>query len=153
MIRSRYTRIWMMIVSGALLLAGCGTDPVQPDQEVQLQPGYGIAAVVFDTLDTLTAIDIESPDRKGGAVSIAYVEKGVHTFVYTLPAGRYCLTHFNTSFFRFTQNDPIHGICFDVIPGKVAYSGNLAPRAYGQSTRTDQNYDWRWFEGMFKESM
>ena len=151
MTRSRYTCIWTMIGLGTLLLAGCGTDPVQPDQDVSLQPGYGIAAVVFDNLDTLTAITIKSPDPKGGEVDISYADKGVHMFVYALPAGSYCLTHFNTSFYRFTQDDLTHGICFDVVAGKVAYSGNLAPRAVGHATRTYQNYYWSVFEKSFKD--
>lgn len=141
----------MAVALGVALLAGCGaTDPVQPDQDLQLQPGYGIAAVVFDTLDALSVSTIKSPDTKV-EINVGYVDKGVHMFVYALPAGSYCLTRFNTDFYRFYQDDPTHGICFDVIAGKVAYSGNLAPRAYGKAVRTDQNYYWPEFEKSFKQ--
>ncbi|HEY3644485.1 MAG TPA: hypothetical protein VGM16_04035 [Gammaproteobacteria bacterium] len=143
--------IWMTLGLGSLLLTGCGTDAIQPDQEITLQSGDGIAAVVFDNLDQLTAVNIDSADGKGKDISIGLVDKGVHMFVFEVPAGSYCLTHFNTAFYRFTQNDLTHGICFDVVPGKVAYSGNFAPRAYGQSTQTNQNYDWPWFQKVFKE--
>lgn len=146
-------RIWTIAVLAltAVLLTGCGgTDPVQPDQDVQLQPGYGIGVVVFDTLDALSVATIKSPDTKV-EVDVGYVDKGVHMFVYALPAGSYCLTRFNTGFWRFHQDDPTHGICFDVVVGKVAYSGNLAPRAYGKSVRTDQNYHWAEFEKSFKQ--
>jgi len=149
--RWHLSRLCAVIGLGVLLLAGCGTDPVSPDQDVSLQPGYGVAAVVFDNLDVLTAVTIKSPDPKGGEVDISYVGKGVTMFVYTLPAGSYCLTHFNTAFYRFTQDDMTHGICFDVVAGKVAYSGNLAPRAVGRDTKTFQNYYWAAFEKSFKD--
>lgn len=136
---------------GLVTMVGCGsTDPVHPDQDVTLQPGYGIAAVVFDTLDVLTTVTIKSPDN-GTEVDVGSVGKGMNMYVYAVPAGSYCLTRFDTGFYRYHTNDQTHGVCFDVIAGKVAYSGNLAPRAYLEGVRTDQNYDWTGFEKVFKQ--
>jgi hypothetical protein len=144
--------IGVVVLSGVVMLAGCGgMDSVKPDQDVTLQPGHGIAAVVMDTLDPLNAVSIKSPDNKDVELEISHVDVGVHMSVFVVPAGSYCLTKFFTGSYVFTQDDQTHGICFDVVPGKVAYSGNLAPRAYGQNTRTDQNYNWPAFEKMFKE--
>lgn len=52
-----------MLASLLVSLAGCGLDPVQPDQEITLQPGQGIAAVVIDSLDPLNAFYIKSADN------------------------------------------------------------------------------------------
>ncbi len=151
MIGRHHRRIWISVGLVAALLAGCGTNPVTPDQDVTLQPGYGIAAVVFDTLDVLNSVTIKSPDRNGTELAVGFVDKGVHLNVYAVPAGTYCLVKFHTAFYKITQDDPTHGVCFDVVAGKVAYSGNLAPRARGQTLWTYQNYDWPAFEKMFKE--
>jgi hypothetical protein len=146
----KYLSSWTTIGLVAVFLAACGTDQVQPDQDVTLQPGYGIAAVVFDTLDPLNAVSVASRDNKGGQLDIGFVDKGVSLFVYAVPSGSYCLSQFHTGFYRFWTLDP-HDDCFDVVAGKVAYSGNFTPRAYGHSVRTAQNYDWPAFEKMFKE--
>ena len=152
MTRLNYWCIGLFLSMGTVLLAGCGgTDTVQPDQTVVLQPGDGIAAVVFDTVDQLTAVSIDSADHKDAGIGISFIDKGVHLYVFVVPAGSYCLTHFNTGFYRFTQNDQTHGVCFDVVPGKVAYSGNLAPGDYNGEVMTAQNYEWPAFEKMFKE--
>jgi hypothetical protein len=151
MTKSNFWRIGTTFGLGALLLTGCATDQVQPDQGITLKPGEGIAAVVFDTLDVLSVVTLKSPDKDGVEIDVGNVGKGVTMFVYAVPAGTYCLTRFTTGFYRFYQDDPTHGICFDVVAGKVAYSGNLAPRAYGHDTRTDQNYYWPVFEKSFKQ--
>lgn len=144
--------LWMTLGLSTLLLAGCGgTEPVHPDQDLALQPGYGIEAVVFDNLDSLNSIVIRSPDHPDQEVSIGFVDKGIHMLVFEVPAGSYCLVKFHTAFYTIIQDDPTHGVCWDVVPGKVAYSGNLAPRAYGKSLRTDQNYDWAMFKKNFKD--
>ena len=152
MIRLSKLRNGVMIGLCAVLLAGCGgTDAVQPDQDVTLQPGYGIAAVLFHTADQLNSVGIDSLDHKGSDLSISLVDSGVHLYVFAVPAGTYCLVRFYTGFYRFVQNDPTHGVCFDVLAGKVAYSGTLAPGTYDGAVRTDQNYDWVIFEKMFKD--
>jgi hypothetical protein len=151
-IMTKRHHLQMTVGLGILLLAGCGgTEPVHPDQEVALQPGDGVAAVVFDTLDSLNSIVIKSPDHKDQELSVGFVDKGIHMLVFEVPAGTYCLSKFHTGFYVFTQKDQTHGICWDVVPGKVAYSGNLAPRAYGQDVFTGQNYDWAMFKKNFKE--
>lgn len=146
-------RLCMLTGMGLAMLAGCGatTDSlVQPDQEVTLQPNQGFAAVVMDTLDALSVTTIKSPDNKDVELDLGYVDKGVHMYVYAVPAGTYCLVRFNTGFYRFHQESS-RDVCFDVVPGKVAYSGNLAPRAVGHQAITYQNYDWAAFKKMFKE--
>lgn len=144
-------RIGAMIGLSVVLLAGCGgTDTVKPDQDVSLPPGDGIAAVLFHTADQLTAVSIDSIDHKGADIGISFVDKGLNLYVFVVPAGTYCLTRFNTGFYRFTQNEA-RGVCFDVLPGKVAYSGTLTPGSYDGGVRTDQNYDWAIFEKMFKD--
>lgn len=142
-----------LVIFGActVLLAGCGgTDSIKPDQEVVLKPGDGIAAVVFDTVDTLNTVSIDSPDHKDVEIGITVVDKGANLFVFEVPAGTYCLTRFYTGFYRYIQEDPTHGVCFDVIAGKVAYSGNFAPGVYNGRVMTYQNYNWPGFEKTFK---
>ena len=143
----------ILILAGLLLsLAGCGLDPVQPDQEIALQPGQGIAAVVIDTLDPLNAFYIKSGDHDSAPViKIPHVEVGVHLFIFVVPSGSYCVTRFSSGSYYFTADDPKHGACFDVIAGKVAYSGNLSPRGYNGRVITDQDYNWPAFEKMFKQ--
>lgn len=146
-----YPRGWTAIALAVVLLGGCGgVDPVQPDQNVALPEGYGIAAVGFDTLDSLNAIDIGASDPKGVKLGVNYVDKGVHLFVFAVPSGTYCLRSFHTGFYKFWTLNPLDD-CFDVIAGKVAYSGNYTPRAYGRSVKTPQMYDWPTFEKSFKE--
>lgn len=146
-----HLRVGVTIAFGMIVLSGCGgVDPVQPDQNVALQPGYGIAAVGFDTLDPLNAIDLRSADPNGVQLGVSFVDKGSHLFVFAVPAGSYCLRSFHTGFYKFWTIDS-HDDCFDVVAGKVAYSGNYTPRAYGKSVQTPQMYDWAAFEKTFKD--
>lgn len=135
-----------------LLLAGCGLDPVQPDQAITLQPGQGIAAVVIDSLDPLNAFYIKSADNESApAIKIQHVDVGVHLYIFVVPAGSYCVTRFSSGNYSITQDDPKHGVCFYVIAGKIAYSGNLAPRGYNGKVYVDQNYEWSAFQKMLKD--
>ncbi|HSC48010.1 MAG TPA: hypothetical protein VLG68_07980 [Gammaproteobacteria bacterium] len=144
--------IWVVIGLSAAFLTGCGLDPVQPDQDTNLQPDQGIAAVILDTLDPLNAIYIKSADNNSApTIEINHVDIGVHLFAFVVPAGSYCITRYSFGNYYITQSDPKHGVCFDVIAGKVAYSGNLAPRVHGGGIYVDQNYDWPGFKKMFKE--
>lgn len=129
-----------------LMLHGCGADAVKPDQVVTLQPGQGIAAVVIDALDPLDNITIKSPDNTNAPeLVITGVKAGTTMLVYVVPAGRYCVDSFYFDSWRFIQSDLKHGVCFDVIAGEVAYSGNIGPRVYRKKVWTAQNYDWNAF--------
>lgn len=133
-------------------LAGCGLDPVQPDQAITLQPDQGIAAVVIDSLDPLNAIYIKSADNdRAPMIEIQHVDAGIHLFVFILPPGNYCVTRFSYRNYRITQSDPKHGVCFYVIVSKIAYSGNLAPRAYNGEVYVDQNYEWSAFQKTLRD--
>jgi len=144
----------MTLIMGLALLAGCGaTDPVQPDQELTLPPGNGIAVVVVDSLDPLNGITLKSPDHKDAPdLEVGHVDKGVTMRVYVLPAGSYCVFSFFFGIHQFKEKDPDHDVCFDVIAGIVAYSGNIGPRSNGSSKSATmmQHYDWKVFESAFK---
>lgn len=148
-----FRSILILMMAGLLVtLAGCGLDPVQPDQGITLQPGQGIAAVVMDTLDPLNAIYIKSADNdRAPTIEIHHVEVGVHLFVFVVPPGSYCVTRYSYLNYYITQNDPKHGVCFYVIAGKIAYSGNLSPRSYNGKLYVDQNYNWEAFRKMLKD--
>ena len=127
----------------ALFVTGCGLAPVSQGQAITLGPNEGVAAVVMDTLDPLQSIMFQGTDKDGATLRISSVPKGVTLNLFVVPAGHYCLTQFSLGGHELDQNDTEHGVCFDVIAGQTAYSGNLAPRAYGPNNlRTDQNYDW-----------
>jgi len=142
-----------LVATGVILLSsGCGLDPVQPDQEVVLQSDQGIAAVVIDSLDPLNAIYIKAADNDSApTIEIQHVNAGVHLFVFVVPPGSYCVTRYSYLNYYITQNDPKHGVCFDVIAGKIAYSGNLAPRGYQGKIYVEQNYEWSAFQKMLKD--
>jgi|SRR5579863_4458 len=147
-----YSRICLTLGVSAALLAGCGIDPVQPNQDVAMAANYGIAAVVLDTLDPVNNFYIKSADDpKAPEIEVTRVQPGVTLFVYDVPAGSYCVVHYQIANFNIDQNDPTHGSCFDVVAGKVAYSGNLAPRGHNGKIYIYQNYDWLAFEKMLKE--
>lgn len=142
---------WCVGLAAAIALAGCGLAPIEKGQPVKLGPNDGIAAVVIDSLDNLDQMMIQGTDKNGITLKISNAPVGLHLYVFVVPAGTYCLSRFSLGFATIEQNDQKHGVCFDVIAGKIAYSGNLAPRAYGQNDlRTDQEYDWKAFEAKLK---
>jgi hypothetical protein len=135
----------------ASLLTGCGLDPVQPDQDITLQPGYGIAAVAIDTLDPLNGIYFKELDNKSAPdIEISHVSAGVHLMIFAIPAGTYCATRYSFGDYYFTQTNP-RDTCFDVVAGKVAYSGNIGPRARNGRAYLYQNYEWAAFKKTFNE--
>jgi hypothetical protein len=141
---------WGMLALVVVGMAGCGLDPVQPDQDVTLQAGYGIAVVVVDTLDPLNGIYFKPAVNKSAPdIEVTHVTAGVHVLPYLVPAGTYCATRYSYGDYYFTH-DP-RATCFDVVAGKVAYSGNVGPRAKNGSAYLYRNYDWPAFEKMFKE--
>lgn len=144
----------MPIAVPALLLAGCGVaglPPIGKGQSPALGPNQGIAAVVVDSLDPLNQIALDPTEGDGPGMDIPTAPAGVHMYIFVMPVGHYCLTSFWFGSTRLHQNDQKHGICFDVLADKIAYSGNIAPRAYGPGDlRTNQNYDWKGFEAALK---
>src|SRR5574337_334255 len=98
-----------------------------------------------------TRVYIKSADNdRAPTIEIQHVEVGVHLFVFVVPPGSYCVTRYSYGNYYITQNDPKHGVCFYVIAGKIAYSGNLAPRGYNGKVYVDQNYESSAFQKMLK---
>jgi|GEM_PF-5618676 len=122
----------------ALLLAGCGVDPVQQDQPIYLQPGQGMMAVVMDTLDPITHVIIEPEDSAGAKINIPSVPAGMNVYLYPVPAGSYCFTEFQYANLHF-KSVKEHETCFLVKAGELGYSGNLAPRVEGGRVYSHQN--------------
>jgi hypothetical protein len=103
------------------------------------------------SLDPLKQISINSTDKGGQTLKIPYVPAGTTLNVFATPAGTYCVAEYYFQFIRITLNDQKHGVCFDVIPGKIAYSGNITPSADSPNDiETYQTYDWKGFEAKLK---
>lgn len=129
-------------VVGVLLtlsMVGCGTAPLQQDQPVYLQPGQGLAAITFDTLDSLNQVIIE-PKAGGSKLDVTSVPVGKNIYLFPVPAGQYCFTRFEYGRWSFTakQGDMA---CFEVQTGELSYSGTLAPRVEDGVVMTHQVMD------------
>jgi hypothetical protein len=139
-------------VAVCLLLWGCGSTPIERGGTVTLEPGEGVAAVVMDTLDNVTQISMQGTDKDGTQLKIPSVPAGVHMYVFAAPAGTYCLANFWYGRYLIYMKDHKHGVCFDVIAGKTAYSGNISPRATATGgIITEQIYHWAWFESALEQ--
>lgn len=146
----------------AITLVGCGLAPVQKGQTVTLGPNEGIAAVVTDALNVLGQVEIDGTDPKGATMKIPTAPVGVNMYLFVVPAGHYCLASYSVGMSEIAMDDTLHGDCFDVIAGKIAYSGNLAPRAFSESgtwgrgtlegytVKTLQNFEWDSFQKNLK---
>lgn len=140
------------LIGMSALLPACGLSPVDQGQPVNLGPDEGVAAIVIDSLDTLSQISFDPVGHDGKTLSIMGAPKGVTLYVFVVPAGTYCVAGFHFGVWSFHASDPKHGTCFDVLAGKIAYSGNVAPRAAsGTDIRTYQNYNWPAFKDMLKQ--
>lgn len=147
----------------AVMLAGCGLAPIDKRQSVSLGPNEGIAAVVTDSLNTLSQVTIEGTDPNSASMKISMAPVGVSMYLFVVPAGHYCLTQYSVGMSLVEMDDKLHGDCFDVVAGKIAYSGNLAPRAFsssgtwgkngleGYNIKTLQNFEWDAFQKKLKE--
>jgi hypothetical protein len=134
------------------LLFGCGSAPIEQGQQVTLGPNEGVAAVVIDTLDVLDQISFDAVGHDAKPLAITNAPKGISLYVFVVPAGTYCSSGFHFGNWAFHSLDPKHGACFDVLAGKIAYSGDIGPRAFSKNDiRTYQNYDWPRFEEMLKK--
>lgn len=126
---------------GAIALAGCSSvAPIQQDQPLLLAAGDGIAVVQFDTLDALSQIQIVSPESGGKTLTIPSTPVGKSTYVFEVPAGRYCLVRFWFGNYLLSHENGYVG-CFDVPAGQVGFSGIYSPRALNGQVVAGQDLD------------
>ncbi len=133
-------RLFLALIAAAAL-AGCASvKPIQQDQPLMLAAGDGIAAVQFNTLDHLTQVQIVSAQSGGETLNIPSVPVGKSTFLFEVPAGRYCLQRFyfgRVLIYREGQR----GDCFVVPAGAISFSGILSPRGENGQVVTGQDLD------------
>ncbi len=136
--------MWKLFVLGAIscaVLAGCAAvTPIQQDQPLLLPAGDGVAAVQFNALDHLTQVQIVSAQSGGETLEIPSVPVGKSTFLFEVPAGRYCLQRFYVGrvfIYRKFQ----FGDCFVVPAGALGFSGIYSPRAKHGQIVTGQDLD------------
>lgn len=124
----------------AALLGGCASRaPLAHDGPVQLAAGQALAAVVIDTLDPLTDVEVES--RSGGPrLTVASVPVGRDVYLFAVPAGTYCMTRFKYGNLSLAGPNGMQG-CFAVHAGQLNYSGTFAPRVEDGKPVTRQVQD------------
>ena len=130
------------LAAGTLFLAltACSVAPIQQDQPVRLSQGQGLAAVMLDTLDPLSQVNID-PSAPGGAnFSISAVPIGKNIYLFAVPAGHYCFTSYRYGRWEMYGKGGELG-CFDVPAGGLGYSGTLAPRVENGKVVTHQVMD------------
>ena len=123
-----------------LALTACTVAPLQQDQPVTLPSGDGLAAVTLDTLDPLNHIAIAA-SHGFTKLEIVSVPVGQHVYLFSVPAGEYCLTRFQFNQWSFTAKKGGDLACFTVAAGALAYSGTLAPRVEGKTIVSHQVQD------------
>lgn len=107
-----------------LALAACSTAPLTHDGFPTLQKDQGIAAIVFDTNETISSVFIKSMSGGGSDLYIDTVEPGRRIYLFVTPAGTYCLHQLHIDNNNFTTNTPDQ--CFEVDAGKVSYGGDYS---------------------------
>lgn len=122
--------MWKPLVLGAIgsmLLAACASvRPIRQDQPLALAPGDGIAAVQFYALSPLTQAQIVSAHSGGETMNIPSVPAGPSTYLFDVPAGRYCLQRFWVGkLLIFHKGQYVD--CFDVPAGALGLSGIYTP--------------------------
>lgn len=123
-----------------LALASCGIQPIEQDQPIALQAGQGLAAVEFDAADPISIVQMESDD--GTKLTIPSIPVGVDLYIFQVPAGNYCFTHFQFGQWNFYAKDKQEQMgCFQVKAGELGYSGILAPRVVNGAVRVNQDLD------------
>ncbi|HEV2109904.1 MAG TPA: hypothetical protein VGT99_01010 [Gammaproteobacteria bacterium] len=128
-------------VMGAFVLGGCSSvQPIQQDQPLLLAAGDGIAAVQFDTLDMLTQVQFVSAQAGGKTLNIPSVPVGRSTYLFEVPAGRYCLQRFSYGNYLLS-NKGDYADCFVVRAGEVGFSGIYSPRAQNGQVVAGQDLD------------
>ncbi|NDU91955.1 MAG: hypothetical protein G3I10_05000 [Ferrovum sp.] len=130
----------LAVISAAALAACSSVKPIQQDQPLLLAAGDGIAAVQFNALDHLTQVQVVSAQSGGETLNIPSVPVGKSTFLFEVPAGRYCLQRFyfgSTLIYREGQR----GDCFVVPAGAIGFSGVYSPRGENGQVVTGQDLD------------
>ena len=134
-------RLLVLASIAAAALAGCASvEPIQQDQPLMLAAGDGIAAVQFNAVDHLTQVQIVSAQSGGETLTIPSVPVGNSTFLFEVPAGRYCLQRFyfgSVLIYREGQR----GDCFVVPAGAIGFSGIYSPRGKNGQVVTGQDLD------------
>lgn len=133
--------LFVLGVMGAFILGGCSNvQPIQQDQPLLLAAGDGIAAVQFDSLDTLTQVQIVSAQSGGKTLDIPTVPTGKSTYLFEVAAGRYCLQRFSYGGYLIFHKGEYVG-CFVVPAGEVGFSGIYSPRGANGGVITGQDLD------------
>jgi len=111
-------------IAALVLLQACTPTAVNPTQPLELGPGEGYAAI---------QLDLHEPNREllfassvtGQNIQIDNVPAGKSLYLFAVPAGHYCMSMF---FIVGEQRIYPHDLkCFDVLPGKLAFTGYLSP--------------------------
>lgn len=128
-----------LLLSSLLLSACAGFTPLPHDGPVHLAPDQGLAALVIDTLDPLTEVEVR---RRGGGreLMVASVPVGRDVYLFPVPAGSYCLTRFKYGNLSLAGSNGVQG-CFTVRAGQLNYSGTFAPRVEEGKPVTHQVQD------------
>lgn len=122
------------------LLCGCTSlAPLPHDGPVQLTSNQGLAALVIDTLDPLTDVEVR-PRSAGRELLVASVPVGRDVYLFPVPAGTYCLIRFKYGTLSLAGPNGIQG-CFTVRAGQLNYSGTFAPRVEDGKPVTHQVQD------------
>ncbi len=136
--------MWRLFVLGAIgsaVLAACSSvKPIQQDQPLMLAAGDGLAVVQFNALDQISQVQIVSAHSGGETMNIPSVPVGKSTFLFEVPAGRYCLQRFRVESVLIYHEGQYEG-CFVVPAGKVGFSGIYSPRAEHGQIVTGQDLD------------
>lgn len=128
------------IIACVATLAGCASSTELQDQPVQLQPGYGIAAIVFRAQDRVTQLSFAAKYPGGKSFEVPDTAGGLSVFLLPVRAGRYCLKHFLHKHAIFESDGDLG--CLTVIPGHISYGGELVPSdAMDGGAFTDQQYN------------
>ena len=129
------------------LLAACASAPLPQDQSVSLYPDQGLAAVMIDTLDPITQVTFQSGGTK---LIVPSVPPGIGLYLFPTRAGRYCMTRFHYANFDFAAEKGVQQ-CFQVLAGRLSYSGTLAPRVEDGKPVTRQVQDPQGFRVLLEQ--
>jgi hypothetical protein len=115
------------IVVAVLLITlySCASTPQPQPRDIVLQPGQGIAAILFSSQGRVTQISFAAMDPGGKGFEVADSPGDRALYLVPVPAGRYCLQRF---FFGNRHYQSEHGLaCFTVLVGHISYSGDIVP--------------------------
>jgi hypothetical protein len=114
------TKIYAAITMAALLSACTTIKPIE-DTPPHLGPGQGIAAVTVFNDKYVSRLDMGAISGNGAPLLIQAMPEGMHVYLFVAAAGTYCAHSFIWHDFVF-NTDSSHE-CFEVLPGKMSYSG------------------------------